>query len=267
MSASSGSSRISSRSSISIRVTSTPRRERDCASSTPIAPPPTIARDAGRSVRSNASAWVKYPTSSRPGMGGTAARVPVAITNRRAVMRRPSTSTSCGETNLASPSTTSTPMPRKRSGSSCGAMRARTSRTLSSTAPASIGVGRLARPKRSLSRIPFASRAELINAFDGTQPVQRQSPPSRSRSISAARAPRPATPAAVTSPAVPPPIATTSNSGLLLTRSLRLSSQRGHARRSSPRANGTTGRVLAFPDGRHPASVRPVPVDPRRSLR
>ena len=40
-----------------------------------------------------------------------------------------------------------------------------------------------------------------MSAFDGTQPTLRQSPPSRCRSTSATLAPRPAAPAAVTSPA------------------------------------------------------------------
>jgi hypothetical protein len=42
-----------------------------------------------------------------------------------------------------------------------------------------------------------------MSAFDGTQPVFRQSPPSKCRSTSATRAPRPAAPITLTRPAVP----------------------------------------------------------------
>src|SRR5260221_11470862 len=54
------------------------------------------------------------------------------------------------------------------------------------------------------------SFAEAMSAFVGTQPVQRQSPPSASRSMRAVRRPRRLEKDAVTSPAVPPPITTTS---------------------------------------------------------
>src|SRR3954451_7965566 len=54
------------------------------------------------------------------------------------------------------------------------------------------------------------SRAVATSAFVGTHPVQRQSPPSFSRSISATLRPSRAQPDAVTSPAVPPPMMTTS---------------------------------------------------------
>src|SRR5437660_5187360 len=53
-------------------------------------------------------------------------------------------------------------------------------------------------------------RAVATSAFVGTHPVQRQSPPSFSRSISATLRPSRAQPDAVTSPAVPPPMMTTS---------------------------------------------------------
>ena len=51
-------------------------------------------------------------------------------------------------------------------------------------------------------------RLSIIDLADGTQPMFRQSPPSKSRSISATLAPRPAAPAAVTNPAVPAPTTT-----------------------------------------------------------
>ena len=51
-------------------------------------------------------------------------------------------------------------------------------------------------------------REDRMTHFEGTQPTLRQSPPSRCRSMSATRAPSPAAPAAVTSPAVPAPMTT-----------------------------------------------------------
>src|SRR3989338_4658406 len=53
-----------------------------------------------------------------------------------------------------------------------------------------------------------AAREERINALEGTQPTFRQSPPKRCFSINATLAPSPAAPAAVTRPAVPPPMTT-----------------------------------------------------------
>jgi hypothetical protein len=47
-----------------------------------------------------------------------------------------------------------------------------------------------------------------MSALDGTHPTFRQSPPIRSRSISATRAPSVAAPTALTRPAVPAPMTT-----------------------------------------------------------
>ena len=58
------------------------------------------------------------------------------------------------------------------------------------------------------ARRAATARAARMMALDGTQPTLRQSPPRRCRSIKATFAPSPAAPAAVTSPAVPPPITT-----------------------------------------------------------
>ena len=63
-------------------------------------------------------------------------------------------------------------------------------------------------PSAAAARISPRTLDDRMTAFDGTQPTLRQSPPRRSRSMRATRAPRPAAPAAVTSPAVPPPMTT-----------------------------------------------------------
>ena len=88
-------------------------------------------------------------------------------------------------------------------------MRARRRRMRSITAAKSTRApAGTSTPKRGASRTAAHARAERISAFDGTQPTLRQSPPIRWRSTSATRAPSPAAPAAVTSPAVPAPITT-----------------------------------------------------------
>ena len=63
-------------------------------------------------------------------------------------------------------------------------------------------------PRRPRVCASLASRPARISAFDGTQPMFRQSPPSRSRSTSATVAPSPAATAAATSPPVPAPSTT-----------------------------------------------------------
>ena len=62
-------------------------------------------------------------------------------------------------------------------------------------------------PNSGAPRIAWARAALASRAFDGTQPVHRQSPPVRSRSIIAVRAPSPAAVTVAISPVVPPPIA------------------------------------------------------------
>jgi hypothetical protein len=74
------------------------------------------------------------------------------------------------------------------------------------TAPKSASTPVTSMPTAPARRASAAARAERMMAFDGTQPVTRQSPPSRARSTSATRAPSPAAPIALTRPAVPPPI-------------------------------------------------------------
>ncbi len=82
---SSGSSRPNTRRPSST-VTFAPSRRWACAISMPMGPPPTTIRCAGHSVFSKIFSLVKKGSLSRPGIGGTAAREPVATTKRRAVI-------------------------------------------------------------------------------------------------------------------------------------------------------------------------------------
>ena len=97
-------------------------------------------RCSGRAARSNTVSLVRKGTPSppcsgaRPGIGGTAADEPVAITKRRALIVKPPASTSSGPVNLACSGITLTPRPVKRSTESFGSIAAITPRTCSRSA-------------------------------------------------------------------------------------------------------------------------------------
>ena len=57
----------------------------------------------GSSVSQKSVSLVRYPVSSSPGIGGAAARAPVAMTARENSSVRPSTSTVVGLVKRASP--------------------------------------------------------------------------------------------------------------------------------------------------------------------
>ena len=118
------------------------------------------------------------------------------------------TSTREGETNFASPRYMSTPSPLKRSKESLGAICVRSLRIRSITTPKSTVMVPAFTPKEAARATSCAAWAARMTAFEGTQPVLRQSPPVWCRSMSATRAPSPAAPAAATRPAVPAPTMT-----------------------------------------------------------
>ena len=150
------------------------------------------------------------PCSRRPSTGGTAVREPVAMTMSLAISRRPPTSTSLRATRRASPWITSMPSWRNFSGSSCGSTARRAAR-IDCMIMRGVTCGScFSRPNASALRMACASLALATSAFVGTQPVHKQSPPSFSRSMSATLRPSRAQPDAVTRPAVPPPITSTS---------------------------------------------------------
>ena len=197
---------------MSTTVTVLPKRANDWASSQPIGPPPMTTSRAGRVVRVKIVSLVRKPASASPGTGGTPARPPVAMTARRKRRRGPPgppTSISSGETKRPSPRKTSTPSPAKRRALSLSLIFARSRRIRAMAAPKSSPPAVAGPPNPSaLRRAASQERAARITPFEGTQPMFRQSPPIKCRSTIAARAPRPAEPAAETSPAVPAPIAT-----------------------------------------------------------
>ena len=103
------------------------------------------------------------------------------------------------------------PSARKRSGSSSVAAIERwTARTRSSTLAVSIRGSTGSIPNSPAVRMWWATFAEASSAFDGTQPVHRQSPPTRLRSTTAIFTPRVAANSAATMPPEPMPTMTRS---------------------------------------------------------
>ena len=167
----SGSSAASTRSSASISVTRVAKRANACAISSPIAPPPSTTSDAGAVSAFAASRFVQYRTSARPGIGGIAGDVPVAIT----IPRRATKSVSPTRTR---PSPSSTPRPRTTR-TPCFSRRSTATRSFQSSA-ASFRMRRAtgaksgvttARPAMPSTRRASASRsAARIIILLGTQP-------------------------------------------------------------------------------------------------
>ncbi len=183
-----------------------------------------------------------------------------------AVSRRPSTSNASGPTNRPLPKMTSTPSPRKRSGLSLGSMPLITPATRSMTLARSGCGGEGASAQRSAWRIAWATCADLRSVFDGTQPYQRQSPPSLCFSTTATLAPSAAPPAATTSPPAPPPITTRSNSGLaILCRRARWANltQIGSEPAQTGRGTAAVNENRGSGPANHPAAGR----DPRAARR
>ena len=208
--AASRSSRIRTPSAPSISVTSDPNLANDWAISTPIGPAPITARRRGISVSVKTVSLVRGFASRKPGIGGIAARVPVATHALEKSNSFSPTRIWRGPQNSACPRNTSTPKPFSRAAESWALIPARRRRIRSMAAEksnsTSFGDSRI--PNCPASRTLAAACAARISAFEGTHPEFRQSPPIKLRSTRATRAPSPAAPTAVTKPAVPPPITT-----------------------------------------------------------
>ena len=170
-------------------------------------PPPKTSRRWGRRSRSKSCSLV-IACSRSPGMGGMAARAPVAT---KALVKRkvwpPTWTVSCPE-KRAAPRNTSMPAWLSRPGASWGLMSARSFRMRSMTWPKSTCTAPVLMPSACSSRACCAAWATLSRALLGTQPLFRQSPPKRCFSTSATRAPKPAAPRAAIKPAGPPPMTT-----------------------------------------------------------
>ena len=199
----------------------------------------------------------------RPGRGsaGRQAVLPAAMTMRRAVSRLPSTVSASGATKRASPRSTVAPRARNRASESIGAMRgdhavdvrlhARPSRC-----PARAGARRTVRRRRAACAAWDAASSALL----GTQPKLRQSPPMRSRSISATRRPSCAATAVTDRPAAPAPITARSNSGIASASNRRQAPAAATARPARSAGPGCAARrSLRGRACRRSASTSPMP--------
>ena len=143
--------------------------------------------------------------SANPGIGGTVGAAPVARTACRNEMLSSPTVAVRPLVNTASPCRTVTPSASMAAGESIGAISWIALRTWSITLAKSTVTSPMSMPRRWAARAEAAASAAAIRAFEGTQPVHRQSPPVRSRSTRTTLAPNREAVLAATMPAVPPP--------------------------------------------------------------
>ena len=167
----SGSSRPRNAGPASITVTLEPRRAKACPSSTPMAPPPRIASDAGSSLGIAAWRLVQNSTVSRPGMGGIAAVLPLAITTaRRAMSRSLPTSTVRRSVSLPSPRKSLAPV---ASSAAAGWLSSR-SRAIHSTRLETLGKSTVHSTREAARRRARSASLnvspERSRVLDGTQP-------------------------------------------------------------------------------------------------
>ncbi len=206
-SASSGSSRGSARAPRWSTVTCTPSRASPWASSIEIGPPPIITRLVGARSSAKICSLVSGAAAASPSIGGSAGRLPVASSTKRAVCFTSPTRTLVGDVSRAAPASTSTPRARKRSAlSSVAAICAWIAFSRAQTRAVSPRAANASRPYASAWAIVWAALAEASSALDGTQPVHRQSPPGRSRSATATLMPSWEANSAATMPAEPRPM-------------------------------------------------------------
>ena len=144
-----------------------------------------------------------------PGTGGTKGSAPAAITMLLVVSFLPSTSTLYGDSMVALPAKQSTPKPVYRSTESCGSIFEITLRIRVMTSEKSNSACAVWIPNSALRFWCAMNFAVRISAFEGTQPVFRQSPPMLPFSTRATFALTAAAMYAATSPADPAPITTT----------------------------------------------------------
>ena len=186
----SGSSRPRNVGPASIKVTLEPRRAKACPSSTPMAPAPSIASDAGSSLGIAAWRLVQKSTVSRPGIGGIAAVLPLAITTARRAM-------SCSRPTVTVRRSVSLPSPRKSlapvaSIAAAGLLSSR-SRAIHSTRLETLGKSTVQSTREAARRRARSASLkvspERSRVLEGTQPQYGHSPPTSSRSTTASVSP------------------------------------------------------------------------------
>ena len=240
----------------STTVTRAPKREKARASSDPIAPPPSTISDSGTCSVSMIWWLVQYGVLARPGTGGIAGVVPVAITIPRVARqqvvanRHPARRGDRAVPAEQHAAQAGEPVGRRRVVPVVGGLGPD---PLRDRRP--VGAALADAPAMPGIRRPSASRsAARIIIFDGTQPQYGHSPPTSLASTPATRRPAWASCPAVYSPPGPRPMTTTSTS-CSLTRDL---PRRGACSRVSNR------------DSAHPSAWlarRVTLAQPRRSCR
>src|ERR1022692_4649177 len=198
----SGSSCGSNWPAASTMVTRDPNRAKTCASSAPIAPPPSMTIDSGSSPVSITSWLVQYGVPASPGMGGMAGEVPVAMTiPRRARSTSPLTVTSPGAVIRPYPRNSRPPLPVNRSAATVSSQLSVASARIRCATGAQSGVT-VELPAMPGMRRPSVSRpAARIIILDGMHPQYGHSPPT-----SLACTPATARPASASRPATSPPL-------------------------------------------------------------
>lgn len=200
-----GSSRVRMRSAPSMMVTCEPSRANAWPSSQPMLPPPRTASRSGRTSRSHTESLVRGSATSSPGIGGITGDEPVQTIAWANSTDRPSTTALWGPVKARSPLSTCTPAASRTAGESTGSMVLIAECTCSITLAKSTETLATSIPRWAPMRVCAATEAAARRALEGTQPVQRQSPPVLSRSTRSTRAPKLAAVFALTIPAVPPP--------------------------------------------------------------
>ncbi len=182
----SGSSRPRNLGPASITVTLEPRRAKACPSSTPMAPPPRTAREAGSSFGIAAWRLVQNGTVSRPGTVGITAVLPLAITTARRAM-------SCSLPIATVRRSVSFPSPRKSlapvASIAAAARLSSRSRAIHSVRFETLGKS-TAHSTREAARTRARSASlnvspERSKVLEGMQPQYGHSPPTSSRSTTA----------------------------------------------------------------------------------
>src|SRR5207244_1551404 len=140
-------------------------------------PPPRMISEGGRCSTLTASRFVQYSTSPRPGIGGIAGEVPVAITTALvASYVVPLTETFPGPASLPAPRTKRPPFFSKRSTSPPTPMPRTTASTCSAISPGVAGRGPSSRRHSLLQRLIESQGLPLRPNFLGVLRAQSFAP-------------------------------------------------------------------------------------------
>ena len=165
--------------SISITVTSLPKRSKIEANSTPMIPPPRITRRFGTSVCSSSPVESTQRGESRPSIGGRSGNEPVAITAcLKVTSSPPSTAIVFASLKRPAPLTHSTPLALKSDATPPVICLTTPSFHWLATAMSSCGSPTLTPNFANDSCASFSANAVCTHAFVGMQPTRRQVPPS-----------------------------------------------------------------------------------------